>query len=312
MVARRLLALIPVLLLVSFGTFALVLAVPGNAAQTIAGGENASAKDIARVTKRLHLDDPLLSQYGRWLGHAAQLDFGDSLVTGDSVAGQIADKTPITISIVAMAMLVALLIGATSGVIAGSRAGTASDKASVLVATLAVSIPSFVIAILLIRFFAIELRWVPAIGFTPFSESIGDWFRSVILPSLALGTIAAGALSRQLRSGLVESLSSDYVRTSWAIGGSARVAVGKHALRNAVVPSVAVLGIQVSGLLGSMVIIENIFSIRGIGTYLYEAVYLHDLPVIQGVVVWFVLVQLTINLLVDIALALLNPRLRVT
>lgn len=312
LIVRRLVSLIPVLLIVSFGVFALVLMVPGNAAQTLAGGDQATPERIAEVEEELGLNDPLLVQYGRWLQDAVRFDFGNSLLSRQSVADEIRSRFPITLGIAVASMAVALLIGVPAGILSGMRPGSRVDKGGVLLASLGIAIPSFWMAILLVTFFAVDRQWLPAIGFVRFTDDPAEWLRHTILPALALGTAAAAALARQLRAGLVDSLGSDYVRTSWATGGGTARAVGKHGLRNAAIPAVTVIGLQLTVLLGGTVIIERIFSIQGLGTYMYDGVIGYDLPVIQGCVIVFVLVHLLVNLLVDISYGWLNPRVRVT
>jgi peptide/nickel transport system permease protein len=169
-----------------------------------------------------------------------------------------------------------------------------------------------VMAMLLIYVFAIELGWFPAIQLTPFSESPWDWFRSLVLPSLALGIALAASLARQIRGELADVMSRSYVRTAWAKGGLSRRVVGKHALKNAAIPAVTVIGLQLGALLGGAVIIEQIFSISGLGGYLVSAVVSADMPVVMGVTMVFVLVYVTLSLLVDITYGLLNPKVRVT
>jgi peptide/nickel transport system permease protein len=312
LIGRRLLSLIPVLLMVSLGVFSLVLLVPGNAAQTLAGGEQATEERIREVEAELGLDDPVIEQYGRWLRGAVVLDFGDSLLNRQSVSGEIGSRFPVTLSIAVAAMTVALLIGVPLGILAGTRPGSGVDKAGVLAASLGVAIPNFWMAIILVSFLAIDHNWLPALGFTRITEDPGEFLRSVTIPAIALGTSAAAALARQLRAGMVDVLGSDYVRTSWALGSGTRTVVGKHGVRNAAIPAVTVMGLQLTVLLGGTVIIERIFSIRGLGTYMYDGVLSYDLPVIQGCVVVFVLVHLLVNLLVDISYGLLNPRVRIT
>jgi peptide/nickel transport system permease protein len=305
----RLLIAIPVLFLVTLFTFGLVALLPGDPATALAGGQFATPETIAEVREELGLNDPLVVQYGRWLADAVHFDFGTSLVSGDPVRDELIERMPRTLSIALCAVVVSVIVGLVAGTIAGSRPGTLADKASIGLATAAVSVPSFVIAILLVQIFAINLGWLPAVGYVDFGTSAVDWFKSIILPGLALAALAAGALSRQLRSGLIDTVSTDYVRTSWAVGSPPSRAIGKHALRNSSIPAVAVFGTQLTFMIGGTVIIESIFAIQGIGTYMFQSTLSTDLPAIQGVIIWYVLVQLGVYLLVDVVLVLLNPRL---
>jgi peptide/nickel transport system permease protein len=368
-IGLRLAIAVPILVLVSIAAFSLVLLVPGEPALTLAGGfEHATPERIAEVREDLGLDDPLLEQYGRWLADAVRLDFGTSVNhPGIQVADELRERVPVTLSIGLFGLVAAVLIGLAAGAFAGSRPGTGLDKLSMAFATVGVSVPSFVIAIVLIRAVALEwdlftvpnavvvatvtglaiavgrsgpaarrardaltaaaalfvvlvtLQWLvlgrqllPAALYTDFGESKLDWLRSIILPGLALAMLPAGALSRQLRAGLVDSANADYVRTAWSVGSGPRSAMGKHALRNSAIPSVAVLGTQMSVLLGGTVVIERVFAIQdGIGTYIIEATLGADLPALRAIIMWYAVLQLAVYLFIDIVLVLLNPRVSV-
>ena len=310
-IGLRLLIAIPTLLLVSLGAFALMLLLPGEPARSLAGGDLATPEQVAQVRDQLGLDDPFFVQYFRWLGDAVRFDFGDSLVTGRPVRDTILDRMPPTLSIAIFAVVTSVIFGLIAGIVAGARPGTVADKFSIGMATAGVSIPSFVMAILLIRLLALEWGWFPAVLYTDFGESFTGWLKSITLPGISLLLIAAGALTRQLRSGLIDAANADYVRTSWAVGSGRRQAIGKHALRNSAIPAITVLGSQMTFVFGGTVVIEQLFAIRGVGTYMFESVIATDLPAIRGVIVWFVLIQVAVYLMVDIALVVLNPRLTV-
>lgn len=311
LVVRRLLALIPILIIVSFGVFALVTIVPGDAAARAAGGLDATREEIEQKREELGLNDPLLVQYGRWLGNAARFDLGESVISGRSVTDQILSRMPITMSIAFGAMVVSLVLGVPTGVIAGMRPGGLADRFCLLGTSLGIAIPNFVLAIFLVSIFAVTLGWFDAIGFVRFTESPWGWLRSVTLPALALGVSAAASLARQVRAGLIGVLATSYIRTAWAKGGRPRGVVGKHALKNAAIPAVTVLGLQLGVLLGGAVIIEQIFAIQGLGVYLVRGILDFDLPVIQGVTIVFVVTYALINLGVDVAYGWLNPKVRV-
>jgi peptide/nickel transport system permease protein len=208
-------------------------------------------------------------------------------------------------------MLVGLLIGTPVGIISGLRPRGASDQAGRVGASLALAIPSFLLGPVLVIIFAVNHNWLPASGYTHFGEDIGDWFQHLVLPCFALGLASAAALARQLRSELIDVLETSYVRTAWAKGGKARLVVVKHALKNAAIPAVTIVGLQVGFLLGGTVIVERIFAIPGMGGYLVTGANSNDLPVVQGVVMVFVVAQLALSLLVDISYGLLNPKVRV-
>ena len=312
LIVRRLLALIPLLLIVSFVVFSLTYLLPGDPATTIAGGENASPHDIARVRKEFGFDDPLLQQYGRWLGRTVQFDFGHSQLDQKSVSSQIADKLPTTVSLALAAITIGILIGLPLGILAGTKPGSVRDKFGTGIASLGIAIPNFLLGMLLIIAFAINLSWFPALGWVKFKDDPRGWLEHAVLPAFALGVWAAASLARQVRSALIDTLDTNYVRTAWAKGSRGTRVVGKHGLKNAAIPAVTVLGLQVSVLLGGTVVIERLFSIPGLGTYLLAAITNNDIPVIQGVTLTFVLIFVVVNLLVDISYGYFNPRVRVS
>lgn len=312
LILRRLLALVPLLFLVSLGVFSLTLLLPGDPAITLAGGEGASPEDIEEVREALGLNDPFPVRYGRWVAGVLHGDFGRSLDSGKPVSDEIRARFPVTFGIAIMAILVALSIGVPAGILGGVRPGSLADRLGVLAASIGIAIPSFWLAMILIAFLAVQLGWLPAIGYRGFGQSPVDWLRHVVMPALALGTAASAAMARQLRAALVDVLGTNYVRTAWAKGaGSGRV-LAKHALKNAALPAITILGLQFSALLGGTVIIEQIFGIPGLGSYSLRAIIANDLPVIQAVTIVFVLVHVLFNLLVDLAYGLLDPRIRLT
>ena len=315
MIARRLLSLIPVLLVVTFVVFLLTELVPGDAAQSLAGGANATPERIAEVRDDLGLDRPVLERYVDWLGDAVQLDFGKSYqgynnVAAPDVAEELGERIPVSLSLAFMGLLVAILIGIPLGILAGMRPGGAVDRMSVTGTSFGLAIPNFVLGFFLIQVFALSLGWFPAQGYTKFSESPSAWLESIILPALALGVIAAASVARQTRAALIDVLQSNYVRTAFAVGTGTRRTVVKYAFKNASIPTVTVLGLQLAALIGGVVIIEQIFVIPGLGSYMLRALSLPDVPVIQAVTITFVLIYVTLNLIVDISYGYLNPRVR--
>lgn len=313
MIIRRLFAMIPVLLIVSFGVFMLTALVPGDAAVTIAGGESATIEEIERIRDELGLDDPLLVQYGRWLADAVRLDFGTSLFSGQvTVWEEIQSRVPVTFGIALMALFFGLLVGIPVGIAAGMKPGRTVDRVSIAGTSLGLAIPNFFLAMLLIVFFAIQRSWFPALGYSRFSDGVVDWLKTVTLPALSLGLLSGASVARQLRAALIDTLNSNYVRTAWASGHGTLRVVGKYALKNASIPAVTVIGLQLTFLLGGSVIIEQIFSIPGLGAFMLRALTRSDIPVIQGVTVTFVITYVVLNLLVDISYGYLNPKVRVT
>lgn len=315
LIGRRLLLLIPTLLLVTFGVFMLVTLVPGDAATFLAGGQNASPEKIESVREQLGLNQPLLVQYWDWLSEAARFNFGDSLTTGQSVWDEIMHRLPVTLSIVGGSMVIGLVVGIPLGLVGGARQGGWIDRTLLFLTSLGLAIPNFVLAILLINYFAIQLGWFDAIGFTrltgPDGLQAGEWLKSLTLPALALGIGVAARLARQVRTGVVDTMHEPYIRTAWAKGCAPRTVVGKHVFKNAAMPTVTVAGLLIGGMLGGTVIVESIFAAPGIGEYLVRAITNKDLPVIQAVSVMFVLFFLIINLAVDILYGWLNPKVEV-
>jgi peptide/nickel transport system permease protein len=315
MIARRLLSLIPVLLVVTFVVFLLTELVPGDAAQSLAGGANATPERIAEVREDLGLDRPVLERYVDWLGDAVQLDFGKSYqsynnVAAPDVAEELAERIPVSVGLALAGLFVAIVIGIPLGILAGMRPGGVVDRSSVTGTSFGLAIPNFVLGFFLIQVFALTLGWFPAQGYTKFSDDPSAWLESIILPAFALGVIAAASVARQTRAALIDVLQSNYVRTAFSVGTGTRRTVVKYAFKNASIPTVTVIGLQLAALIGGVVIIEQIFVIPGLGTYMLRALSLPDVPVIQAVTITFVLIYVTLNLIVDISYGYLNPRVR--
>lgn len=315
LIARRVLTLIPILLIVSFGVFMLSALLPGNPAVTLAGGEAATPERVEEITQQLRLDDPLVERYGRWLGDAVRLDFGSSLFVGDRITvwQEIKTRLPVTASLAFAALTVGLLIGVPIGIVSGMKPGRTIDRIGVSGTSIGLAIPNFFVAMLLIVVLARGRDpFFPTSGFNRLSEGIGPWLKTVTLPALSLGLVSASSVARQLRAALIDVMGSNYVRTAWATGQSPLRVVGKYALKNAGIPAVTVVALQLTFLLGGTVIIEQLFGIPGLGSYLIRALTNQDVPVIQGVVLFFVISNVTINLLLDITYGFLNPKVRVT
>jgi peptide/nickel transport system permease protein len=312
LVIRRLVAVVPMLLIVSFVIFGLTELIPGDAATTLAGGTDARPEAIERIRSELHLDDPFLARYGDWLSDAVRLDLGNSLYTGDTIRSDIADTLPVTLGLAALVFVLALVVSLLVGVAGGLRPGSLLDRALLFASSASIAMPAFWVAMLLVVAFAVELRWVPPFGYLAFGESPTGWLERMILPAAALALAPAAVLARQLRGGLADTMQSSYIRTAWAKGGSTRQVVVGHALKNSAGPAVTVLGLQVGAILGGTVLVERIFSIPGMGTYLLSAVSTQDIPAVQGVAVLFVLIQVAVSLAVDITYGSLNPKVRVS
>ena len=308
-IVKRLLTVIPMLFIVSLMVFSMVQLVPGDAAVAVAG-ENASPELIERTRERLGLNDPILQQYLTWVGGAIQGDFGTSLFSSRTVMGLILDRVPATVSLAAGATTFAILIGVPVGILAARRRGGWADRIATLGATLGVAVPNYFVALLLVLFFALWNPWLPATGYVPLTEDPVLWLKHLLLPSVALGAAPAAIITRQVRGAMVETMLQDYVRTARAKGLRTWAVTYKHALKNAAIPVVTVMGVQFSFLLGGTVIIESIFGLPGLGSLAIGAVTARDLPLIQGIVVVTTLIVLVVNLLVDISYGLLDPKVR--
>ena len=222
----------------------------------------------------------------------------------------IAARFPVTLAVAAGGMVIAILVGLPAGIISGIRQGTVRDRAVTIGSSIAVATPDFWLAILLVIVFAVKLKWLPALGYTPFTQSPVEWFKDLLLPWVALGIGGSAVIARQVRGALIDTLDQDYMRTALAKGLTQRMVIGKHALKNALSPAVTVIGIQFGYLLGGTLIIEQIFSLPGLGTYIIQAIDDKDIPEIQGVVLVVAVSFIIINLIVDIIYGYLNPKVR--
>jgi peptide/nickel transport system permease protein len=310
MVVRRLALLVPLLLVVSLGITALIDVVPGDAAVTLAGGVDAPPGAIEAIRAELNLDDPFFTRYLEWLGNALQFDFGSSLVSGRVISTELADRLAVTLSLGLAALVFIIPLALLTGITGGLRPGGALDKWILFGTSLAIAMPSFWVGLLLVSFFAVDLGWVPPFGYEPFTEDPAAWLQSIVLPAISLGLFTAAVLSRQIRAGLADVMQTAYIRTAWAKGGRTVQVVGGHALKNSAMPAVTVLGLQISLLLGGAVIIEQIFRIPGLGSYLVEAITTQDIPVVQAVALVFVVINVLANLAVDVTYGFLNPKVR--
>ena len=310
LLARRLLVLIPLLFVVSFLVYALVLLLPGDPARDIAGGINAPQSRVNAVSHQLHLNEPFVDQYGRWLGATLHGDLGKSLFSQRPVAAEIKERFPVTFSIALGAAAVSLLIGVPLGIAAGIRPGSLLDRLATLTSSFGIAMPDFWLAIILVIIFAVSLGILPAIGYTKFGVSPVSWAEHLALPWFALGLSGGAIIARQLRGALADVLDQDYIRTARAHGVRERRIISRYALKNAAAPALTIFGLQFAYLLGGTVIIEQIFSIPGLGNYLLTGIGKRDLPVIQGVVLVVAVTFVICNLIVDLLYGVLNPRVR--
>lgn len=304
---RRLLETVPILLGVTLLTFLILHLSPGDPAVLI-GGPTATAEEIANIRARLDLDRPLPEQYLTFLGGLMRGDLGESIQRRESVRSMIAVRLPNTLFLAAASMLVTLF-GVVLGVIAATKQNSVTDLSLMTVSLLGVSIPNFWLGLMLIIWFSVDLRWFPAAGLVrPFLSWEG--LQAVVLPALTLGTAGMALVARLTRSGMLEALQQDYVRTARAKGLADRAVVYRHALRNTLVPVVTILGLNFGYLLGGAVVTETVFAINGIGRLTVDSILARDYAVVQGCVVFIAAAFVFVNLLVDLSYALLDPKLR--
>lgn len=306
---RRLLSAIPVLFIVSLISFGLMRLIPGDPAAAIAGIA-ATPAQIEQLRRDLGLDEPLLMQLLHYYLGLLQGDFGKSLLLGKGVLAATMERLPVTIGLSLYALVLTLLIGVASGIIAALRQNTWVDQAAMMVAMLGISIPNFFLGLLMIIFFAVQLGWLPSGGYVPFSQDPLGWLRSTTMPAISLALLQAGLLARITRSGMLEVLRQDYVRTARAKGLPERQVILKHALANALIPIVTVVGIIISLLLSGAVVTEALFSLPGMGQLLTQAVLSRDYPMVQGGLLLVTVFLVLVNILVDVLYALIDPRVR--
>jgi peptide/nickel transport system permease protein len=308
-ITHRLAAIVPVLLLVSLAVFALIHITPGDAAVVIAG-ESADPETIARLRHDLGLDQPVMVQYAGWLGRAAQANLGRSVRTNQPVVEAVAQRLKPTLQLSALALLISLCVAIPVGVLSATRPGSATDIGGAVLALFGVSMPGFLLALLLIFLFAVTLHWLPTSGYVdPFVDPVGG-LRSLIMPAVTIGTGMMAVTARMVRSSMLDVLQQDYVRTARAKGVREMAVVMRHAFRNALIPIVTVVGIQIGHLIGGAVITEYIFGIPGVGRLVVDSIFARDYPLTQGVVLLTATGFLAVNFLVDVLYAYLNPRIR--
>ncbi|MBL8833692.1 MAG: ABC transporter permease [Rhodospirillales bacterium] len=308
-IVRRLFLTLPVMALVAVFVFLLLHLSPGDPAAIMAG-ENATAENIAQIRTKLGLDEPLWKQFALWVLALASGDLGQSLFWGDPVTTLIGQRAEPTISLALTTISFAVIVAITLGVTAAANPGTWIDRGVMGFAVMGFSLPVFVVGYMLIFLFAIELKWLPVQGYTRFAEGFVPWLRNLVLPSLALGMAYVALIARITRTTMLEVLSEDYIRTGKAKGVANRPLLLRHALKNAAVPIVTVVGIGVALLIGGVVITETVFNIPGIGRLVVDAISRRDYPIVQGVIMLFAGLYVLVNLLVDLSYTLFDPRIR--
>ncbi|MDI3338982.1 MAG: ABC transporter permease [Sphaerobacter sp.] len=308
-VLRRVLLLLPIMLVAGSVTFALLHVIPGDPAAVMLGPE-ATPEQVAALRERLGLDEPLLAQYPRWLSRLARLDLGTSIFLDKPVTAAIRERIVPTLQLTLYALLIAVAVGIPAGVVAALHQDRLLDRALMLFAISGTAIADFFLAILLILLFSVTLRWLPSGGYTPFSDHPLQHLASMTLPALALGLSLAGLPARLVRATLLDVLREDFIRTAAAKGLMRETIAVQHALRNALLPAVTVLGYALGDLLGGAVVVETVFGLPGMGQLVVNSIARRDFPVIQGVVMVFAAIYLLTNLLVDVLYVYLDPRVR--
>ncbi len=306
---RRLLATAPVVGVVAVFVFLLLHLGPGDPATVIAG-DYASPEDIERIRARLGLDRPLYIQFGAWVGRLAQGDLGTSIFSNLPVATLIGQRLEPTLSLAALTLALAVSVAVPLGALAAWRAGSWIDRAVMGFAVLGFSVPVFVLGYALIWLFAIRTGWFPVQGYAPIAEGLGPFLHRLALPAVALSAVYIALIARIARAAVLEALAEDHVRTARAKGLPERLVLLRHALANAAVPIVTVIGIGFSLLIGGVVVTESVFNIPGLGRLTVDAVLRRDYPVIQGVILAFSAACVVVNLLVDLLYTVFDPRIR--
>ena len=307
LVGRRLVQIVPVIVLATFVVFGLLKLVPGDLAATLAG-EYATEERVAQIRAAYGLDDPFLVQYGRWLWNAVHLDLSRSFQSNEPVLDQILHRFPTTMLLGCGALLVSLSIGVPLGILAATHVGSRVDVAVTSISSFGVALPNFWLAMILVATLALSWGWFPATGAVRLAADPQAALWHAVLPSIALAAGGIAEVVRQLRSALIEVLSSQYVRTLYAKGLSPAAILWKHGLKNVAVTLLTVIGLLISRLLGGAVVIEAVFAIPGMGSMVVRAAIVKDFPVVQGVVFIMVILVICINLIIDLLYTVVDPR----
>ncbi|TLS38644.1 nickel ABC transporter permease [Pseudalkalibacillus caeni] len=299
-IARRIFQMIPVLLGVTLVVFLIMQMVPGDPAVLLAG-ESASDEQVQQIRSQLGLDEPVVTQYFTYVKNVAQGDLGTSIRTNRPVIDEILTRLPITIELAFWSILVTIVLGLLAGIISATKQYSFSDISLMVVALLGVSLPNFWLGLMLILYFSVKIQIFPVSGWGTFMH--------VILPALTLGTGGAAIVARMTRSSMLEVIRQDYIRTAKAKGVKERIIVYKHALKNALIPVITVVGLQFGALLGGTVLTETVFAINGIGRLIIDAIRMRDMPVVQGTILVVSIIFVLVNMIVDISYRFLNKRI---
>jgi peptide/nickel transport system permease protein len=310
-ILRRVLLMIPVLLGVSLVTFIIVRMIPGDPVQVLLGADRRSTPEqIENIRRAYGLDQSYPVQYVKWLGHVLTGDLGQSLRTGRPLTQELGLRFPVTAQLTLFAAIIGLIPALFFGVLAAIKRNSKVDYLTTVTALAGISVPNFFLATLLVLLFSFQLRWLPNVGYRPFTEEPVQNLKLMILPALSLGLPFMAIVMRFTRSAVLEVLNQDYIRVARAKGMTQQKVIMRHVMPNAGIPILTIAGIQVAALLGGTVIVEQIFALPGIGRYIYEAIANRDYPVVQSVTLVMAFVFVLVSLIVDILYAVLDPRLR--
>jgi len=308
LILRRLVATIPVLLLVTAGVFALIHLTPGDPIDAMMA--ESVDDSVKRERRDLGLDRPLYLQYATWMGRLLQGDLGRSIRNREPVIENVGRRIKPSLQLAGLAMAISLLVATPIGILSAARRNSTLDRFGTSFALFGICMPNFLIALLLIFLFGVTLRWLPISGYVDPMEELWDGLRSLALPAITLGLALAAVITRTLRSSMLEALSEDYIRTARAKGLSEGAVIRAHALKNALIPVVTVLGLQLGTLIGGAVITEYVFALPGVGRLVVDAVFARDYPLVQGVVLLIAVGFILSNLMVDLLYGWIDPRIR--
>jgi peptide/nickel transport system permease protein len=307
--AKRLLSLLPVLFIVSTFVFMIIHLTPGDPASVMLG-QDATQEQIHALRQQLELDQPLFQQYVHWIGKALQGDLGYSYFMKKPVTQAILDRLGPTLSLAVLAQLLAIIIAIPIGILSARKRGTVTDQSLMSLSLLGISVPSFLLSLFLVLLFTVLLKWLPVAGYKPLNAGVWEHFKYLIIPAVALGTINAALISRMTRSSMLEVLNSNFIKTARSKGVKERNVIYRHALRNAFLPILTVIGQTFAHLVAGAAVPETIFNIPGVGQLIINSVVRRDYSVLQGAVLFVTVAFVFINLLVDMLYAVIDPRVR--
>jgi len=307
-VLRRLGSMVLTLISATVVVFLLIQLVPGDPAVIIAG-DDAPPERVAAIREELGLNRPMVIQYLDWVSHVARGDLGESVITGESVAGAIARTFPRTLHVAVAGLTLAVLLGVPLGIAAALRANSLTDGGIRLLSTIGLAVPNLWLGLIFVSVFALQLSWLPATGFVPITDGFWTSIKYLVLPAATIGLSAMAAITRQTRSAMMEVLDADFIRTLNAMGLRRRLVIWQHALRNASIPVVTIIGLDINRAIGGTVVIESVFGINGLGSLVVDATHQRDFPMVQGVILVVVVFIVLTNLLVDLLYVCLDPRI---